>query len=85
MVCNSHSCRIISAIVYILVILTNAGILDIMDLITAGTVVQISEQSSVKFMFMGPCILNPCQQLSNKMRPRTVYYISVNCSTCFGW
>jgi len=25
-----------------------------------------------------------CQIYSNKMRLRTVYYISVNCFTCFG-
>jgi hypothetical protein len=67
MFCNSHSCRIISATVYILVISTNAGILDIVDLIPSGTIVQISEQLSVKFMFMGPCIVNPCQYLSSKM------------------
>jgi hypothetical protein len=36
------------------------------------------------FTFMDPCILNQCQLLSNKMRLYTVYYISVNCSTCFG-
>jgi len=37
------------------------------------------------FMFMGPGIVNQCQQLSNKMRLYTVYFISVNCSTRFGW
>ena len=37
------------------------------------------------FMFMGPRIVNQCQQLSNKMRLYTVYFISVNCSTRFGW
>jgi len=37
------------------------------------------------FVFMGPCILNKCQSLSNKMRLCIVYYISVNCYTCFGW
>ena len=40
---------------------------------------------SIYFMFMGPCIMNHCQLLSNKMRLYTVYYISANCSTCFGW
>ena len=36
-------------------------------------------------MFMGPCIVNRCQWLSNKMRLYTVYYVSANCSTYFGW
>ena len=37
------------------------------------------------FMFMVSCIMNQYQQLSNKMWLYTVYYISVICSTCFGW
>jgi len=39
----------------------------------------------IVFMFMGPCIVNQCQQMFKKMRLYTVHYISVNCSTCFGW
>jgi hypothetical protein len=37
------------------------------------------------FVFMRTYIVNQCQQLCNKLRLYTVYYISVNCSTCFGW
>ena len=36
-------------------------------------------------MFMGPCVVNHYQCLSNKIRLYTVYCISVNFSTCFGW
>ena len=39
----------------------------------------------VNFTFFGPCIVNQCQWMFNNMRLYTVYYISVNCSTCFGW
>jgi hypothetical protein len=44
-----------------------------------------TKSSSIIFMSMSPCIVNHCQLLSNKMRLCTFYYISVNCSTCFGW
>jgi hypothetical protein len=44
-----------------------------------------TKSSSTIFMIVGPCIMNQCQQSSNKMRLYTVYYISVNWCTCFGW
>jgi len=37
------------------------------------------------FPFVQHTLMNQCQWLSNRMRLHTVYYISVNCSTCFGW
>ena len=38
----------------------------------------------MNFIFVGPCIVNQIQHLSNKMRLYSVSYISVGSSTCFG-
>jgi hypothetical protein len=35
--------------------------------------------------FMGPCIVNIFQYISNKMQRYTVYLYLANCSTCFEW
>ena len=34
---------------------------------------------------MGMCIVSMFQYISKKMQRYTVYFISGNCSTCFGW
>jgi hypothetical protein len=36
-------------------------------------------------MFMGTYIVSIFQYISNKMQRYTVYFLSGNCSTCFGW
>jgi hypothetical protein len=62
------------------------GFYDIAGKATVFEVTTTAEQTLALFlMFTGPCIVNQCQQLSNKTRLCTVYNISVNCSTCFEW
>jgi len=61
------------------------GFYDTVGRTSAAVDTTTAEQTLALFlMFMGPRILNQCQELSNKTRLCTSYYISVNCSTCFG-